>query len=222
MQALWKYGGRMKYGLITGLLWFFGILFVVRGITLIGESFLGCLFMVLAGLLLLPVVRAKISAVNPQLQSKWLSVGVFVLLLCSGLSLQASEDRALKNGTASQELLDREAQRNEDNQERERLSAEKEAKEASQKQQREIEKQQRNSMVAIQTDSRIALKNYLKDPDSADIRNHRGNCGEVNSKNGFGGYTGFKRFIASSAIVAIEGENMDSDEFQKAWDQVCK
>ncbi len=29
----------MKYGLITGLLWFFGILFVVRGITLIGESF---------------------------------------------------------------------------------------------------------------------------------------------------------------------------------------
>ena len=161
MQALWKYGGRMKYGLITGLLWFFGIFFVVRGITLIGESFLGCLFMVLAGLLLLPVVRAK-------------------------------------------------------------LSAEKEAKEASQKQQRETEKQQRNNIIAIQTDSRIALKNYLKDPDSADIRNHHGNCGEVNSKNGFGGYTGFKRFIASSAIVAIEGENMDSDEFQKAWDQVCK
>lgn len=206
----------MKYGLITGLLWFFGVLFVVRGITLIGESFFGCLFMVLAGLLLLPVVRAKISAVKPQLQSKWLSVGVFVLLLCSGLSLQASEDRALKNGTASQELLDREAQRKEDNQGRERLSAEKEAKEASQKQLREIEEQQRSSMIAIQTDSRIALMNYLKDPDSADIRNHRGNCGEVNSKNGFGGYTGFKRFIASSAIVAIEGENMDSNEFQKA------
>lgn len=206
----------MKYGLITGLLWFFCIFFVVRGMTLIGESFFGCLFMVLAGLLLLPVVRAKISAVKPQLQSKWLSVGVFVLLLCSGLSLQASEDRALKNGTASQELLDREAQRKEDNQGRERLSAEKEAKEASQKQLREIEEQQRSSMIAIQTDSRIALMNYLKDPDSADIRNHRGNCGEVNSKNGFGGYTGFKRFIASSAIVAIEGENMDSNEFQKA------
>lgn len=192
------------------------VFFVVRGMTLIGESFFGCLFMVLAGLLLLPVVRAKISVVKPQLQSKWLSVGVFVLLLCSGLSLQASEDRALKNGTASQELLDREAQRKEDNQGRERLSAEKEAKEASQKQLREIEEQQRSNMIAIQTDSRIALMNYLKDPDSADIRTHRGNCGEVNSKNGFGGYTGFKRFIASSAIVAIEGENMDSNEFQKA------
>ena len=75
--------------------------------------------------------------------------------------------------------------------------------------------------VQIQTDSRIALKNFLKDPDSAEIRNHNGNCGEVNSKNSFGGYTGFRRFIASSAIVAVEGENMDSDEFQKAWTQVC-
>ena len=75
--------------------------------------------------------------------------------------------------------------------------------------------------VQIQTDSRIALKNFLKDPDSTEIRNHNGNCGEVNSKNSFGGYTGFRRFIASSAIVAVEGENMDSDEFQKAWIQVC-
>lgn len=74
----------------------------------------------------------------------------------------------------------------------------------------------------IQTDSRIALKGFLKDPDSADIKNHNGNCGEVNSKNGFGGYTGYRRFIASSTIVAIEGENMDSSEFQKAWNQTCK
>ena len=94
--------------------------------------------------------------------------------------------------------------------------------EEAQKQQRQTEREQRNRLVAIQTDSRIALKNYLKDPDSAEIRNHNGNCGEVNSKNSFGGYSGFKRFIASPAIVAIEGENMDSDEFQKAWDQVCK
>lgn len=78
-----------------------------------------------------------------------------------------------------------------------------------------------SQLIATQTDSRIALKNFLKDPDSAEIRNHNGNCGEVNSKNSFGGYTGFRRFIASSAIVAVEGENMDSDEFQKAWAQVC-
>lgn len=76
--------------------------------------------------------------------------------------------------------------------------------------------------IQVQTDSRIALKSFLKDSDSAEIRNHNGNCGEVNSKNSFGGYTGFKRFIASPTIVAVEGENMDSGEFQKAWEQVCK
>ena len=81
-----------------------------------------------------------------------------------------------------------------------------------------------NQVLEIEkrTASRIALQAFLKDPASSQIRNHKGNCGEVNSKNSFGGYTGFKRFIASSAIVVIEGENMDSDKFQKAWEQVCK
>lgn len=85
-----------------------------------------------------------------------------------------------------------------------------------------IEKSAKVAAIEQQTNSRMALLNHLKDPNSAEIRNHNGNCGEVNSKNGFGGYTGFRRFIASSAIVAVEGENMDSDEFQKAWERVCK
>ena len=105
-----------------------------------------------------------------------------------------------------------------DHESNERVVSEKAAEQA----QRDAKKAELSHRVAIQTDSRIALKNYLKDPDSAEIRNHNGNCGEVNSKNSFGGYSGFKRFIASPAIVAIEGENMDSDEFQKAWDQACK
>ncbi len=105
-----------------------------------------------------------------------------------------------------------------DHESNERVASEKAAEQA----QRDAKKAELSHRVAIQTDSRIALKNYLKDPDSAEIRNHNGNCGEVNSKNSFGGYSGFKRFIASPAIVAIEGENMDSDEFQKAWDQACK
>ena len=80
---------------------------------------------------------------------------------------------------------------------------------------------EQSKRIQIQTDSRIALKNFLKDSNSAEIRNHNGNCGEVNSKNSFGGYTGFKRFIASPTIVAVEGENMNPEEFQKAWNQVC-
>ncbi|QKU23068.1 hypothetical protein FOB19_12555 [Acinetobacter lwoffii] len=73
----------------------------------------------------------------------------------------------------------------------------------------------------MEVDAKIALKNFLKDPDSAQIRNQHGFCGEVNSKNSFGGYTGFKRFIASSAIVAIDGENMESSEFQTVWEKFC-
>ena len=84
------------------------------------------------------------------------------------------------------------------------------------------EKSAQIKAIEQQTQSRIALQGYLKDPVTAQIRNHKGNCGEVNSKNSFGGYTGFKRFIASPTIVAVEGENMDSGEFQKAWEQVCK
>ena len=80
---------------------------------------------------------------------------------------------------------------------------------------------EQSKRIQVQTDSRIALKNFLKDSDSAEIRKHNSNCGEVNSKNSFGGYTGFKRFIASPTIVAVEGENMNPEEFQKAWNQVC-
>lgn len=84
------------------------------------------------------------------------------------------------------------------------------------------EKSAQIKAIEQQTQSRIALQGYLKDPVTAQIRNHKGSCGEVNSKNSFGGYTGFKRFIASPAIVAVEGESMASSDFQKAWSQVCK
>ena len=84
------------------------------------------------------------------------------------------------------------------------------------------EKSARVAAIEQQTNSRMDLLNHLKDPSSAEIRNHSGNCGEVNSKNSFGGYTGFKRFIATPTIVMIEGEVIDPAEFQKAWEQACK
>ena len=74
------------------------------------------------------------------------------------------------------------------------------------------------------------LRNGLKDPDSMQTRSTRvpsGKaylCGEVNSKNGFGGMTGFKGFIAGpvdSVPLAIQGETMDDAEFRKAWSELC-
>ena len=67
------------------------------------------------------------------------------------------------------------------------------------------------------------VKAQLKDPSSAQFKNQRGACGEVNSKNGFGGYTGFKRYIgASQSLVVVEGEHGLTDvEFASLWEQAC-
>lgn len=79
----------------------------------------------------------------------------------------------------------------------------------------------RKSEEAAQLDSIGAVRASLKDPDSAEFRNIRGICGEVNSKNGFGGMSGFKRYVGNSEIVAIDGENIDSEQFQLVWDRFC-
>lgn len=80
--------------------------------------------------------------------------------------------------------------------------------------------------------SRDAIKSRLRDPSSADFRNVRfysGGpvpvvCGEVDSKNGFGGYTGFQRFIASGDdpnIAFVASDVAVGDSINAAWDQLC-
>ena len=68
-----------------------------------------------------------------------------------------------------------------------------------------------------------SVKALLKDPSSAEFRNMNGICGEVNSKNSFGAYTGFVRFIGTPDITLIEGENpqVDQDTFNEAWKKMC-
>ncbi len=63
----------------------------------------------------------------------------------------------------------------------------------------------------------------LKDPDSAQFRNQRGFCGEVNSKNLLGGYVGFQRFIAADkAMVVMENDSaLAPGAFADAWQQFC-
>lgn len=72
------------------------------------------------------------------------------------------------------------------------------------------------------------VKSILKDPNSASFKNqfigNQGHpCGEVNSKNGFGGYTGFRRYaVAGVGIVAIEGENLNTSDFSSIWASYCR
>ena len=80
--------------------------------------------------------------------------------------------------------------------------------------------------VALQS-----IKHSLKDADSAKFRSvgvivpDRFDpakvgvvCGEVNAKNSFGGYTGFKQFVMVPAGIAIDGAN---PEFSRLWNAQC-
>lgn len=66
----------------------------------------------------------------------------------------------------------------------------------------------------------IALAS-LKDPDSAKFQNIKGVCGEVNAKNGFGGYSGFKRFYLDNNQPVFQ-DNDNSDEFKYGWLSHCE
>lgn len=72
-----------------------------------------------------------------------------------------------------------------------------------------------------------ALRAELKDPESAQFKDVYANyteeydvvaCGRVNAKNGFGGYTGFKRFVSSGKSVILEGR----DNIAQAWREACR
>ncbi len=77
----------------------------------------------------------------------------------------------------------------------------------------------------------------FKDPDSAKFRNeviyhnsslttshHVGVCGEVNSKNSYGAYTGFERYYYSFGKANATTVSGSSSEgvFDFFWDTICK
>lgn len=73
------------------------------------------------------------------------------------------------------------------------------------------------------------VRSKLKDPESAEFRNvqfYSGGptpttCGEVNAKNGFGGFSGYERFIAAGSTMAVLESEMPPTEMDKLWASVC-
>lgn len=71
------------------------------------------------------------------------------------------------------------------------------------------------------------VKESLKDPMSAMFRNQKGNCGEFNAKNSFGGYNGFKRYIyrPNDDYLIMESSNdkdiFTSDIVDSLWKGYC-
>lgn len=65
------------------------------------------------------------------------------------------------------------------------------------------------------------VKSKLKDPASAQFQNVKENCGEVNSKNSYGGYVGFKRYVSLDGSVIMESDDLDPLIFELGWTAYC-
>ena len=64
---------------------------------------------------------------------------------------------------------------------------------------------------------RERVQQFLKDADSAKFRNEVAYCGEVNAKNGFGAFTGFKKYIAASEQIVIMDGDIPAAQFNELW-----
>lgn len=74
-----------------------------------------------------------------------------------------------------------------------------------------------------------AISQQMRDPESAQFRDvsvhavaggEKVVCGEVNSKNGYGGYAGFQRFVATGRSSFLESQ-MESKSFALVWKSLC-
>lgn len=78
-----------------------------------------------------------------------------------------------------------------------------------------------NTKLIAQAKESVTRK--LKDPESARFRGvftMRGSvCGEVNAKNSYGGYVGFKRFLAIEGLLVMLDD--DGMAFAQMHDETC-
>lgn len=78
------------------------------------------------------------------------------------------------------------------------------------------------SLIGCSSNVESVVKEQLKDPNSAQFKNVKDKCGEVNAKNTYGGYTGFKRFIVVSDSALIESDQEEEIlPFSLNWQAHC-
>lgn len=73
--------------------------------------------------------------------------------------------------------------------------------------------------ASLEDQAILNIKQKLKDPDSAQFRNQKGACGEVNVKNDQGEYTGFKKYVLVKEIVIMDDDG--STMFEPQWKKHC-
>lgn len=100
------------------------------------------------------------------------------------------------------------------------------------------ERDERKAKIQAQQDARDkdratqysveqAIRSASKDPDSVQFQNQSGGCGQVNAKNSFGGYTGFKRYVFTGVSIVVEdqgdgnGNVVSSADISDLWRRYC-
>jgi hypothetical protein len=85
-------------------------------------------------------------------------------------------------------------------------------------------------LLAVVRGGKLAVSKDMKDPLAVQFRNlflSDGQvpklCGEVNAKNSYGAYIGFRKFIATEKgeVKVISGIDVDSSVFDRSWKYYC-
>ena len=79
----------------------------------------------------------------------------------------------------------------------------------------------------LRVSAQMAVQAQLRDPGSAQFRDvivvrqdsSTAVCGEVNAKNGFGGYIGYTSFVAIGSLVQLQTKR--DDGFHTLWNAAC-
>lgn len=89
------------------------------------------------------------------------------------------------------------------------------------------EQKYKEQKKVVEQKTQQVIRESLKDPDSAKFRNIYEVCGEVNAKNSYGAYTGFKKFVINMQDKQIYMEpsslhDENYDNFHNSWRTYCK
>lgn len=148
-------------------------------------------------------------------------IGVLILIVCMfGYMYKHNKDQRAELQKEHEARIQVEKQNQIDAEQREKQHAiEQQQKEQALKDMQAQKEHEASEKIKL---AEIAVKQQLIDPESAQFRNQNGNCGEVNSKNRVGGYTGFQRYIATPELKFAYFDQDHSPLFQESWDKSCK
>jgi hypothetical protein len=177
-------------------------------------------FLLGAFIMTLRIVHFVLKAITPQWAGCLTFTSGCLTLLCVLMMVSCNMCSITPEKKKEYEQRRKEEQVREAEAEKQRIAKQKE---------KEAEDAEREKGYDVIFMAQEMVKHQLKDADSAqfrDVHYHRGPknimvaCGWVNSKNSFGGYSGYQRFVSAGTPVLTFLEE-EVDDFYKLWNRMC-